>query len=101
MVLGIHAKGPDAFLFLSLHYHMAAQANSFSCGTLDIDNSYIEGSIAPIVQGENPLSSGSHPGAQRADLTYCLLGSCKLRRIKSYNYLQDVRDLSGWVNAHL
>jgi hypothetical protein len=60
-------------------------------GRLEIDNNLVENAIRPIAIGrKNYLFAGSHAGAQRAAMTYSLLGSCKRQGINANEYLQDV-----------
>ncbi len=60
-------------------------------GRLLIDNNRIENLIRPVALGrKNWLFAGSDSGAKRSALFYSLLGSCKIRGINPFEYLQDV-----------
>ncbi len=60
-------------------------------GRLLIDNNRIENLIRPVALGrKNWLFAGSDNGAKRSALFYSLFGSCKIRGINPFEYLQDV-----------
>lgn len=60
-------------------------------GELKIDNNLIENQIRPVALGrKNFLFAGSHTGAQGAALIYSLLGTCKLHKLDSFQWLKDV-----------
>lgn len=60
-------------------------------GKLEIDNNLVENSIRPIAIGrKNYLFAGSHASAQKAAMIYSLLGTCKLKGIDPFQWLNNI-----------
>lgn len=59
-------------------------------GRFEIDNNLIENSIRPVALGrKNYMFAGSHEGAKRSAIIYTLMGTCKMRGIDPFTWLND------------
>lgn len=60
-------------------------------GRLEIDNNLVENSIRPIAIGrKNYLFAGSHESAKNAAMFYSLLGTCKLKGVEPFSWLNNL-----------
>lgn len=58
---------------------------------LKLDNNLIENQMRPVALGrKNWLFAGSHEGAMRAAIFFSLINSCKLHRVNTWRYFNDV-----------
>ncbi len=65
-------------LFLS-HPHVA------------LDNNLIENQMRPVALGrKNWMFAGSHEGAMRAAIFFSIINSCRLNKVNTWLYLNDV-----------
>lgn len=56
-----------------------------------LDNNLIENQMRPIAIGrKNWLFAGSHEGAMRAAMFYSLINSCRLNKVNTWKYFNDV-----------
>jgi hypothetical protein len=56
-----------------------------------LDNNLIENQMRPIALGrKNWLFAGSHQGAMRAAIFFSLINSCRLNKLNTWNYFNDV-----------
>jgi transposase len=56
-----------------------------------LDNNLIENQMRPIALGrKNWLFAGSHDGAMRAAMFYSLINSCRLNKVNTWQYFNDV-----------
>ena len=72
--------------------------NYASESRLEIDNNLVENSIRLIAIGKkNYLFAGSHDAARRAAMIYSLLGTCKLKKVEPFLWLNNVFEvLPDW-----
>jgi len=72
-----------------------------------LDNNLIENQMRPIAIGrKNWLFSGSHEGAMRSAIFFSLINSCRLNKINTWHYFNDIlprlaRSASGANLEHL
>lgn len=58
---------------------------------LKLDNNLIENQMRPIALGrKNWLFAGSHEGAMRAAIFFSLINSCRLNKVNTWHYFNDV-----------
>ena len=58
---------------------------------ISLDNNLIENQMRPIALGrKNWLFAGSHEGAMRAAIFFTLINSCRLNKINTWSYFNDV-----------
>lgn len=58
---------------------------------LALDNNLIENQMRPIALGrKNWLFAGSHEGAMRAAIFFSIINSCRLNKINTWQYFNDV-----------
>jgi hypothetical protein len=58
---------------------------------ISLDNNLIENQMRPIALGrKNWLFAGSHEGAMRAAIFFTLINSCRLNKINTWQYFNDV-----------
>ena len=56
-----------------------------------LDNNLIENQMRPIALGrKNWLFAGSHEGAMRAAIFFTLINSCRMNKINTWSYFNDV-----------
>lgn len=56
-----------------------------------LDNNLIENQMRPIALGrKNWLFAGSHDGAMRASIFFSLINSCRLHKLNTWTYFNDV-----------
>ena len=56
-----------------------------------LDNNLIENQMRPIALGrKNWLFAGSHEGAMRAAIFFTLINSCRLNKVNTWDYFNDV-----------
>ena len=56
-----------------------------------LDNNLIENQMRPIALGrKNWMFSGSHEGAMRAAIFFSLINSCRLNKVNTWTYFNDV-----------
>ncbi len=56
-----------------------------------LDNNLIENQMRPIALGrKNWLFAGSHEGAMRAAIFFTLINSCRINKVNTWSYLNDV-----------
>ena len=75
-----------------------------------LDNNLIENQMRPIALGrKNWMFAGSHEGAMRAAIFFSLINSCRLNKINTWQYFNDVlpklaagsiKDLSSLLLPH-
>ncbi len=60
-------------------------------GQIRLDNNLIENQMRPIALGrKNWLFAGSHEGAMRAAIFFSLINSCRLNKVNTWAYFNDV-----------
>ena len=58
---------------------------------INLDNNLIENQMRPIALGrKNWLFAGSHEGAMRAAIFFSLINSCRLNKINTWRYFNDI-----------
>jgi transposase len=58
---------------------------------ISLDNNLIENQMRPIALGrKNWLFAGSHEGAMRAAVFFSLLNSCRLNKVNTWEYFNDI-----------
>jgi transposase len=58
---------------------------------IKLDNNLIENQMRPIALGrKNWLFAGSHEGAMRSAMFYSLINSCRLNKVNTWQYFNDV-----------
>lgn len=60
-------------------------------GELKLDNNLIENQMRPVALGrKNWLFAGSHEGAMRAAIFFSIINSCRLNKVNTWLYFNDV-----------
>jgi len=85
---------PSSEVQKAIHYALSQwQALSLfvNDGAIRLDNNLIENQMRPIALGrKNWLFAGSHEGAMRAAIFFSIINSCRLNKVNTWHYFNDV-----------
>ncbi|MBX7143435.1 MAG: IS66 family transposase [Oligoflexia bacterium] len=85
---------PSSEVQKAIHYALSqwdALSLFVNDSAIRLDNNLIENQMRPIALGrKNWLFAGSHEGAMRAAIFFSIINSCRLNKVNTWHYFNDV-----------